>query len=185
MHVDSSGKLLSLNPVASDPYDAAVGPDGKIYITHYAENQITAFDPSTGNETYFAYSPYATHLTWSVAGDLWVGSEQIGAEEFDQSGNLLDTIDDYGTTAAEPAVSGNIWTTETYSDQATQYSPDGSVLTSTGLSPSTPSLAVLGDVPAGGPTGSTGPVYSFQLSQGETPHRAGEPQWRRRLVHAL
>ena len=105
-HFDSSGNLLSEAFVGSNPDDAAVGPDGKIYISFVESGEIGSFDPSTGATSFFASSPFPFNLIWSVAGDLWVGDIDNGAEEFDSSGNLIQFIPDSGATAAEPCLPG-------------------------------------------------------------------------------
>ena len=50
VHVSSTGSLIAEYPIPSNPDDAAVGPDGDIYITQVESGQITQFDPSTGDE---------------------------------------------------------------------------------------------------------------------------------------
>ena len=55
----------------------------------YFNSDIESLNPTTGGLSYFAYSPFPLDLTWSVAGDLWVGDIDFGAEEFDSSGNLI------------------------------------------------------------------------------------------------
>ena len=73
--------------VPANPDDAAVGPDGDIYISQVFSGQITQFNPSTGTSTFFASSPFPLGLTWSAAGDLWVGDLDSGVEEYNSSGN--------------------------------------------------------------------------------------------------
>ena len=119
VHVSSTGTLLAEFSIPSNPDDAAVGPNGDIYISQVLSGQITQFDPSTGTSTEFAVSPFPLNLTWSVAGDLWVGDIDVGVEEFDRSGVLIGGVADSGTSAGEPALSGNIWDTNIFDDSAT------------------------------------------------------------------
>ena len=66
VHVSSSGTLLGSFPVASNPNDAAVGPDGNIYISHVLSAAIGVLVPSTGDEFLFASSPFPLNLIiWS------------------------------------------------------------------------------------------------------------------------
>ena len=176
LHVDSSGNVLSVNSVPASPTDAAVGPDGKIYLSHFMPPEISVFDPTTGTDSFFASTPNPTFLTWSAAGDLWVGDFNNGAEEFDSSGNLIQTIADPGAVAAEPALSGNVWDTNLTTALVNQFTAAGSLLTSTSFSPFLPGLAVLGDVPneAPLPFADNQDFYSFDLSAGQTATAAVE-----------
>ena len=81
LHVDSNGNFLSENSIPANPDDAAVGPDGNIYISQVFGGQITQFNPSTGTSSFFASSPFPLGLTWSAAGDLWVGDLDAGVEK--------------------------------------------------------------------------------------------------------
>ena len=168
-HFDSSGNLLNEYPVGCNPNDAAVGPDGKIYISLVLSGEIESFDPSTGATAYFASSPFPINLTWSAAGDLWVGDIDGGAEEFNSSGSLIFSIPDFGVTAAEPALSGNIWDTNAASGLVNQYTSTGTPLTQTSFTPFQPGLAVLGDVPGEAPLPPPQyPVYSINLAKGQS-----------------
>ena len=169
IHLDSHGNLLGSYAVGPDPDDAAVGPDGKIYVSLVFSSEIQTLDPSTGAFADFASSSSPLDLTWSVAGDLWVGDLSTGAEEFDSSGHLLQTIPDVGATAAEPALSGNIWDTNVFTALVNQYTSAGSLLTTTNFTPNQPGLGVFGDVPGEAPVAppSTS-FYSFALSQGQS-----------------
>ena len=164
--------MLNEYNVGGRPLDNAVGPDGKVYITQQSPYEIQTLDPSTGATGFFASSPFPFHLTWSVAGHLWVGDGSIGAEEFDSSGNLLNVYDGgSGVSDAEPTLSGNIWDTNVRHELLKQFSSAGSLLTSTPINPFTsePSLAVFGDVPgelALQPPQT--PFYSFALKQGQS-----------------
>ena len=58
-----------------------------------------------------------SNLTWSVAGDLWVGDVYNGVEQFDSSGNLLELYQSpngYGTISGEPGPAGNVWNADFY-----------------------------------------------------------------------
>ena len=122
LHVDANGNFLSLSPIPANPDDAAVGPDGDIYISQVFSSQITQFNPSTGTSTFFASSPFPLDLTWSAAGDLWVGALDAGDEEFNSSGNLIGVFGFSGSSAAEPALSGNIWDSNIFDDAVFQFS---------------------------------------------------------------
>ncbi|HKM53703.1 MAG TPA: SdrD B-like domain-containing protein, partial [Isosphaeraceae bacterium] len=171
VHLDPSGKLLGEFNVGGNPIDDAVGPDGKIYISQHFQSEIQTLDPSTGVTGVFASSPNPFDLTWSVAGDLWVGDASSGAQEFDSSGKLLNVYDGIGVIAAEPALSGNVWDTNVSKELVKQYSASGTLLTSTPFNPNTsqPGLAVFGDV-AGEQAlqQPQTPVYSFALKQGQS-----------------
>jgi methionine-rich copper-binding protein CopC len=169
VHLDSSGNLLNEYFIGPNVDSAAVGPDGRVYVSLVFTNQIDVLDPSTGNVSFFTSSPFPLDLTWSVAGDLWVGALDGGAQEFDSSGNLIATYDTFGATAAEPALSGNVWDTNIFTSLINQFSSAGTLLTSTSAPLFQPGLAVLGDVPGEAqiPPPST-PVYSFALNQGES-----------------
>ena len=170
LHVDSAGNLLSVNSVPAFAEDAAVGPDGKIYLTQTLGAEISVFDPTTGTDSFFASSPSPSNLTWSAAGDLWVGDFNNGAEEFDSAGNLIQSIADAGAIAAEPALSGNVWDTNLTTALVNQFTAAGGLLTSTSFSPFLPGLAVLGDVPneAPLPLADNQDFYSFELFAGQT-----------------
>ena len=169
VHVSNSGSLLGSFAVDPSPDDAAVGPDGKIYISQIFGGEIGVFDPSTGVESFFASSPFPINLTWSVAGDLWVGDIEAGAEEFDSAGNLINIYDTSGVTAGEPTLSRNVWTANVFFDSVNQFASNGTQLTSTLFEPEQPGLAVLGDVPGEEPIPSPfATVYSFELDQGES-----------------
>ena len=114
VHIDSSGNLLDDYFVGGSLDDAAVGPDGAVYISQVFGGYIERFDPTTGTGSFFASSPFPLTLTWSAAGDLWVGDLDNGAEEFDSSGNLINLNFDSGASAAEPALSGNFWDTNIF-----------------------------------------------------------------------
>ena len=147
LHVDSSGNLLSDYSVPANPDDAAVGPDGNIYISQVFSGEITQLNPSTGAVSYFASSPFPLDLTWSAAGDLWVGDIDAGVEEYNSSGGS--PIAYYGTSetsAGEPGPAGNVWDATLF-DEVYQYAQNGAFLTSTFYFPEQPGLAVLGDVP--------------------------------------
>ena len=58
VHVSNSGTLLGDYSVPSNPDDAAVGPDGNIYISQVFGGDITQLNPSTGSYSTFAYSPF-------------------------------------------------------------------------------------------------------------------------------
>ena len=170
LHVDAGGNFISLSPIGANPNDAAVGPDGKIYITQVESGEVSVFDPTTGTDSFFASSPFPLNLTWSVAGDLWVGDIDAGAEEFDSSGNLIFSIADGVDIAAEPALSGNIWDTNVSTVTVNQYTSSATLLTQTSYSPFQPGLAVLGDVPneAPLPPPDNQDFYSFDLTKGQT-----------------
>ena len=174
LHVDAGGNFISLSPIGANPNDAAVGPDGKIYITQVESGQVSVFDPTTGTDSFFASSPFPLNLTWSVAGDLWVGDVDAGAEEFDSAGNLIFWRSRRRRVryrrAAEPALSGNIWDTNVSTVTVNQYTASATLLTQTSYSPFQPGLAVLGDVPneAPLPTPDNQDFYSFDLTQGQT-----------------
>ncbi len=169
VHVSSTGTLLAEYSVPSGPDDAAVGPDGNIYISQLFEGEVTQLNPSTGVVSFFASSPVPVNLTWSAAGDLWVGDFEEGAEEFNSSGTLIGLYGTFGSTAGEPALSGNVWNTNIEFDSVYQFASDGSELTSTFFLPEQPGLAVLGDVPGEQPlTPPATPTYSFALDQGES-----------------
>ena len=169
IHVDANGNLLGDYSVGDNPDDAAVGPDGKVYYSLVFSAQIDVLDPTTGITSFFAFSPFPLDVTWSVAGDLWVGDIDGGAEEFDSSGNLLATYGGSGVSAGEPALSGNVWVTNLSSQQVVQYSAGGATLTTTSASLFQPGLAVLGDVPNEAPLASkSDDYYSFSLAQGQS-----------------
>ncbi len=151
LHLSPSGSLLNEYAVASNPDDAAVGPDGNIYISQVFSGQIDQFNPTTGVNSFFASSPFPLGLTWSVSGELWVGDIDAGVEAFNSSGVLVQSIFNPGDSAAEPALSGNIWDANISSDLVNQYTSSGSILTQTSFSPEQPGLAVLGDVPGEAP----------------------------------
>src|SRR5262249_5660336 len=100
----------------------------------------------------------------------WVGDIYGGAERFNSSGTLIQSIPDFGVTAAEPALSGNIWDANAFFGLVNQYTPTGSLLTQTPFSPFQPGLAVLGDVPkeAPLPPPDTQDYYSFSLAAGQS-----------------
>ena len=77
IHLDSHGNLLGSYAVGPDPDDAAVGPDGKIYVSLVFSSEIQTLDPSTGAFADFASSSSPLDLTWSVAGDLWVATSPL------------------------------------------------------------------------------------------------------------
>jgi methionine-rich copper-binding protein CopC len=170
VHIDSSGNFLNEYSIGGSPNDAAVGPDGKIYITQVFGAQVQSFDPTTGNIAFFAFSPFPIDLTWSVAGDLWVGDIFNGYEEFDSNGNFITANFDFGVTASEPALSGNIWDANIFSALVNQYDPGGNPLTHTGFSPFQPGLAVIGDVPGEEtlPPPDNQDFYSFALTAGQS-----------------
>ena len=170
LHVDASGNYLAEYSIPSNPDDAAVGPDGNIYISQVFSSQITQFNPSTGVSIDFAYSPFPLGLTWSAAGDLWVGDIDEGVEEYDSSGGYPIAYYGFeGSTAGEPAPSGNVWDANIFYDTVFQWAPNGSELTGTFFEPEQPGLAVLGDVPGEAPLAPpNSPVYSFTLGQGES-----------------
>jgi hypothetical protein len=172
IHLDPSGKLLNEYSVGGNPIDDAVGPDGKIYISQHFQGIVQTLDPSTGATGFFASSPFPFGLTWSVAGDLWVGDASTGAEEFDSSGKLLNVYDKgSGVQAAEPALSGIVWDSNVRNQLVKQFSASGGLLTSTTIAPNTPqpSLAVFGDVPGEAALQQPQtPVYSFALKQGQS-----------------
>jgi hypothetical protein len=169
LHLSSTGTLLSENFVGSNPDGAAVGPDGKIYISLVFSAEVESFDPTTLTTAFFASSSFPLDLTWSAAGDLWVGDLFGGAEEFNTAGVLLLSIPSSGVTAAEPALSGNIWDTNVFFGQVNQYTSAASLLTTTSLPLFQPGLAVLGDVPGEAPLPLPNfPVYSFALNAGQS-----------------
>ena len=93
MHVIRAGTLLATYSIGSNPDDAAVGPDGNIYISQVFERLRRCFQSVDWRRaTEFASSPFPLNLTWSAAGDLWVGDLDNGVEEFDTSGNLINTM---------------------------------------------------------------------------------------------
>ncbi len=169
VHTDASGNLLGDYYVGGSPNDVAVGPNGQVYITQIFSGYVQTLDPSTGNTSYFASASFPIDLTWSAAGDLWVGDINGGAVEYDSSGNEIFSIPDSGATAAEPALSGNIWDTNVFTGKVNQFSPSGGLLTTTSASLFQPGLAVLGDVPGEAPLPPPqNPVYSINLTQGES-----------------
>jgi methionine-rich copper-binding protein CopC len=169
VHIDASGNLLKEYAIPSNPDDAAVGPDGNIYISQVFSGEVTVFNPTTETDSFFAASPFPLDLTWSVAGDLWVGDIDGGAEEFNSSGTLINQNFDSGATAAEPAPSGNYWDTNVFSGRVNQFTPSNSVITQTSAPLFQPGLAVLGDVPNEAPLPPpVFPVYSIQLAAGES-----------------
>jgi streptogramin lyase len=169
IHVDASGNLLGQYAIGSNPDDAAVGPDGRVYYSLVFSAQIDALDPTTGNTSYFAYSPFPLDLTWSVAGDLWVGGATAGLEEFNSSGTQIATYGGAGVSAGEPAPSGNVWAANINSQKVIQYSASGTTLTTTSASLYQPGLAVLGDVPNEAPlTARSDDDDSFSLAQGQS-----------------
>jgi hypothetical protein len=164
VHIDASGNLLAEYAVPSNPDDAAVGPDGNIYISQVFSGEVSVFNPTTGTDSPFASSPFPLGVTWSVAGDLWVGDLFGGAEEFDSSGKLINQVDTSGPTAAEQTLSGNIWDTNVFFGLINQFTPTGGIVTQTGAPLFQPGLAVLGDVPNEAPIPPpVFPVYSIQL----------------------
>ena len=86
LHVDSAGNLLSLNAVTEFPEDAAVGPDGKIYLTQAADGRDLGLRSHDRHRLFLRLIARPINLTWSAAGDLWVGDFNNGAEEFDTRG---------------------------------------------------------------------------------------------------
>jgi methionine-rich copper-binding protein CopC len=169
LHLDSSGNFLNEFFVGGSPDDVAVGPDGKIYISQIFSSEIQSLDPSTGTTAFFASSSFPVDLTWSVAGDLWVGDLFGGAERFNSSGTLIQQVVDFGATAAEPALSGNIWDANIFSRLVNQFDPNGFLLTQTSANLFQPGLAVLGDVAneAPLPRADTQDYYSFHLDAGQ------------------
>ena len=85
----STGSLLAEYSIPANPDDAAVGPDGDIYITQVFAVRSLSSIPRPATSTYFASSPFPLDLTWSAAGDLWVGDLDDGVEEFNSSGDLI------------------------------------------------------------------------------------------------
>ena len=74
-----------------------------------------------------------------------------------------------GSSAGEPAPSGNVWDANFGSDTLYQFASAGSELTSTFFNAFQPGLAVLGDVPGEQAlTPLTQPVYSVELAGGES-----------------
>jgi methionine-rich copper-binding protein CopC/protocatechuate 3,4-dioxygenase beta subunit len=169
VHLDSSGNLMREYFVGSNPDDAAVGPDGAVYVTRVFNNEVDRLDPSTGSVSFFTSAPFPLNLTWDASGNLWVGALQGGAEEFNSSGGFIKSVDGTGVVAAEPTPLGNIWDTNIFSSTVNQFSATGSLLSQTGLPLFQPGVAVLGDVPGEQPLPPpNNPVYSFALNQGES-----------------
>ena len=102
VHVSNTGTLLAEYSIPSNPDDAAVGPNGDIYISQVLSGEITQLDPSTGAVSFFASSPFPLGLTWSAAGDLWVGDLDDGVEEFNSSGSLI-SVYGFDETSARQA----------------------------------------------------------------------------------
>ena len=104
--------------VGGSPIDAAVGPDGKIYVidSHGLQrlvDELRSDDP--GHRHLRLLGRFPLDLTWSAAGDLWVGDFDDGAEEFDSSRQPDQSASATpGRTAAEPALSGNVWDTNIF-----------------------------------------------------------------------
>jgi protocatechuate 3,4-dioxygenase beta subunit len=169
LHLDASGNFINEYFVGGSPNDVAVGPDGKVYITQVFGGQVQSLDPTTGNTAFFASSPFPIDLTWSVAGNLWVGDINNGVEKFDSSGNLIQQIPDSGATASEPALSGNIWDANVFFGLVNQYDSNGNPLTHTSASLFQPGLAVLGDVPGEAPlVPPPDDYYSFTLAANQS-----------------
>ena len=80
VHVSSTGSLMSEYSVPPNPDDAAVGPNGDIYISQVFADSITQLDPSTGAYSTFTSAAFPLDLTWSVSGDLWVGAIDEGTK---------------------------------------------------------------------------------------------------------
>jgi protocatechuate 3,4-dioxygenase beta subunit/glutamine cyclotransferase len=170
VHVTNSGGFIAEYSVPSNPDDAAVGPDGAIYISQVFSGYVSRLDPSTGIDSYFASSSFPLGVTWSTDGFMWVGDLDNGAEKFSSSGGFpIAYYGGYPTSAGEsyPAT-GNVWDTNLFGT-VYQFAANGSILTTTGYSPEQPGLAVLGDVPNEQPLPQpNSPVYSFTLDQGES-----------------
>jgi hypothetical protein len=174
IHVDSSGHLIQSYFVGNVPEDAVVRPsDGQIFIDEYLASsgttQIVQLDPSTGNVTTFLTSPpYLAEATaFDPSSNLWVGDFFVGPEVYDTSGNLINSISDYGVFQTQVDPNGNIWDSNVFG-VAHRWDGSGNLQFQTSLSGVPLGLTVIG---TDGPPPTTPPdtvdYYSFTLSKGQ------------------
>ena len=171
VHVDQTGTVLGSYPVGGNPNDAAVGPDGDIYVTQPGANIVQKLDPGTGIVTTFLSGMnLPINLHWTADATLWVGNLFTGPQLYDLSGNLLQTIFDVGVVSAESDIPGNVWDTNVFSLTANRFDPNGNLQFSTPITAFQPGLAVLGGDNFGAPALVTdsNDDYSFQLTAGQS-----------------
>ncbi len=168
IHVDGSGNVLASYSTGSIlPYSPTVRPDGEVYFTSNTPNAIFLLDPNTGNISQFASQPNPQFSNLAGTGGLWSADFYNGAQRFDSSGNLLQSVGYYGSTQAQNDPSGNVWVSNDYYQAAFLFDSNGNQLQSVTV-PNAEGLAVWGVDNPNPPAQDTQDYYSFSLTAGQS-----------------
>jgi YVTN family beta-propeller protein len=85
--VDSTGSVVKVADLGTQPYDVAVGPDGRIYVSDYGSGTVSALDPAA-----------------DYSSEVVVTQPNVVALAFDHTGRLYATSFDDATGASTLAV---------------------------------------------------------------------------------
>ncbi len=149
------------------PYSPSVRADGQVYFTSNTPNELFLLNPNTGNISDFAFQPSPNFTSIAGTGGVWSADYYYGAQRFDDSGNLLQTVGYYGSTQAQNDPSGNIWVSDDYYQDAFLFNSQGQQLQAVFV-PNAEGLAVWGVDNPNPPAQDTQDYYKFQLTAGQS-----------------
>ena len=184
IHVDGSGNVLATFSTGSIlPYSPSVRADGQVYFTSNNPNELFLLNPANGSISDFASQPNPQFTSIAGTGGVWSADFYDGAQRFDDSGNLLQTVGYYGSSQAQNDPSGNIWVSDDYYQDAFLFNSQGTQLQAVPV-PNALGLTVWGVDNPNPPAQDTQDYYKFQLCRRpERDDRCQEPQRLERPDH--
>jgi sugar lactone lactonase YvrE len=172
VHVDASGNLIQKYTTGggSNPEWAAVRSDGQVFIAEETTSSILQLDPGTGTLTTFVTdsSGLPFGMKFDPSNNLYVADILNGAQVYNTSGTLINTVFDFGANDVKLDGSGNVMIANPTFGTLDKLDTSSNFLAITG----TPGLPI-GDSVAGvdGPAPPTAVIdnfYSFQLVAGQS-----------------
>jgi hypothetical protein len=172
IHVDASGNLIQKYSTGSgsNPEWAAVRSDGQVFIAEETKSSILQLDPGTGNLTTFVTdsSGLPFGMKFDASNNLYVADIFNGAQVYNTSGTLINTVLDFGANDVKLDPTGNVMIANPTFGSLDKLDTSSNFLAST-ITPGLP----IGDSVAGvdGPTPPAAVIdnfYSFSLGAGQS-----------------
>ena len=130
IHLDGSGNVLAAYSTGNvQPYSPSIRADGQVYFTGYGPTiALYLLNPANGNISVFASQPQPQYSDIAGSGGVWSADYYDGAQRFDNSGNLLQTVGYYGSYQAQDDGSGNVWVSDYALNDVYQFNAAGTQL---------------------------------------------------------
>jgi protocatechuate 3,4-dioxygenase beta subunit/methionine-rich copper-binding protein CopC len=170
IHVDDAGNLLASYATGIvQPYSPSVRADGQVYFTSDGLGDIGLYLLNPGDGTISLLAPQSSpqYSTIAGTGGVWSPDYNIGAERFDDAGNLLQVVGYYGSTQAQTDPDGNVWVSNYEYSNLSRFDPSGNLQLALDV-PGATGLTVWGVDNPTPQAQDTEDFYKFDLSAGQS-----------------